>query len=87
MCMSPDEMSDDRLREVIEYNQENLEQAQALVAAGDLSYARNVRLYEARISDFQALLDEREQERRADIDEVLGAVLAEATPERDPVLV
>ena len=83
MCMSPDEMSDDRIREVIAYFTEEEPKYRAV---GDLGSAR---ICATRIENFTTLLREREQERQADIDEILAPVLreVEATPLRETVTV
>lgn len=50
MCLSPDEMSDDQIREIVAYYTEQRE------AAVD---ARDVRYFAARVSDFKGILRER----------------------------
>ena len=63
MCMSPDEMSDDRIREAIEYY--------GRLRASGSSY------YQAMFDNFSELLAEREAQRVSAVEEVFAAVLVE----------
>lgn len=82
MCMSPDEMSDDRIREVAEYYRGA---EQAYIAEGN---EREARYFAAQAGNFEALLAEREAARAADMEEVFAAVVVEeSVPQRELVAV
>jgi len=76
--MSPDEMSDDRIREAIDYyrkfEQEDL-------ADGNHGSARRCA---TKAAQFEELLAEREAQRAADVEEIFAAVVIE---EPQPVAV
>jgi hypothetical protein len=61
--MSPDEMSDDRIREAIEYYGQDC--------------FRQSSYHQRQFDNFTALLAEREAQRVADVEEVFAAVLVE----------
>lgn len=69
MCMSPDEMSDDRIREAVGYYREAQREYEA---NGRHNWARN---YDAYASKFEQLLAEREAQRAADVEEIFAAVV------------
>lgn len=79
MCMSPDEMSDDRIREAIEWYR-NTEQA--FLAVGD---EKEASFYAAKVANFEALLAERERQLAMDVEEIFAAVVVE--PQRVAVTV
>lgn len=72
MCMSPDEMSDDRIREVAEYFREEEQQAHKD------GYHNSARNYGAQATKFEGLLAERETQRAADVEEIFTATVADA---------
>ena len=71
MCMSPDEMSDDRIREAAEYYR------RAQQAYLDEGNAKEARYFASFAVNYEALLAEREQERATDIEEIFAAVVVE----------
>lgn len=80
MCMSPDEMSDDRIAEAIDYyrQEEAFERSR-----GNELYAKRWAAY---VENFEELLTERHAARVAEIDEAMASVTAE-TPARETVSV
>lgn len=81
MCMSPDQMSDDRIAEAIAYYRQ--EEALERADGGSAYYAKR---WAAKAEDFEALLAERHAARVAEIDEAMAPVTAEA-PARETVRV
>lgn len=81
MCMSPDEMSDDRIAEAAAYWRQ--QEAQERSSAGS-EYC--IKRWAAKAEDFEALLAERHAARVAEIDEAMASVTTEA-PARETVRV
>lgn len=79
MCLSPDQMSDDRIREAIDYYREVEAQC---AAEGD---TRDERYFAAKAADFEALLAEREAVRATEITEIGVPVFAEVAGQRELV--
>jgi len=65
--MSPDEMSDDRIREAIEYY--------------DRLRVTGSSWYQAHFDNYSALLAEREAQRAADVEGIFAAVVVTSEPE------
>ena len=69
MCMSPDEMSDDRIREAIDYYRDQQRVCE------ETGHKGSARYHQATAIRFEILLAEREAQRKADVEEVFAAVV------------
>jgi len=78
MCMSPDKMSDERLREAVVYYRNAAQQERDEYPGDPYGDARR---WDSRANSFAALLAEREAQRVTDVKEIFTAVVVQETPE------
>lgn len=73
MCRSPDEMSDDRLREAADYYRRAAREDEAAGLIGD------ARRWDAKADKFEELLAERETQRATDVEEIFATVVVDSS--------